>query len=234
VDTVDSREVLERFMSALPLVDGIARDVARSCRDQFELEDLIAYGREGLLDAARRYDANQDGSFKVYARLRIRGAIVDGVRRMSSIPRRTYYARLLAEHAAVQASNGLADEAAALARGGTFAEVESSLQAHLAAMAMAAALSLAGMPRQTEHGEPTALADVDPEQETARAELIELVRRCVDELPAQEAALVRRHYLQGEQFDDVAADLNMSKSWASKLHARALERLSKRLRSVSD
>jgi len=41
--------------------------------------------------------------------------------------------------------------------------------------------------------------------------------------------LIRRHYLEGERFDHVAAELGLSKSWASRLHTRAIGRLTKRL-----
>jgi RNA polymerase sigma factor for flagellar operon FliA len=47
-----------------------------------------------------------------------------------------------------------------------------------------------------------------------------------------EAELVRRHYLQGERFDHVAQQLGLSKSWASRLHTRAIRRLSRRLRGA--
>jgi RNA polymerase sigma factor for flagellar operon FliA len=48
-----------------------------------------------------------------------------------------------------------------------------------------------------------------------------------------ERELVRRHYLEGERFDHVAASLGLSKSWGSRLHTRAVARLTKRLRSLA-
>ena len=53
----------------------------------------------------------------------------------------------------------------------------------------------------------------------------------IAQLPDNEAQLVRRHYIDGESFEQVADELGLSKSWASRLHARAISRLSKRLRS---
>jgi len=77
-----------------------------------------------------------------------------------------------------------------------------------------------------------ATAGDDPEQLTAEAELLSIVRQAITELPDQEAELVRRHYLEGERFDSVARELGLSKSWASRLHTRAIGRLSKRLSGV--
>lgn len=80
---------------------------------------------------------------------------------------------------------------------------------------------------------PTALShEQSPEDAASDAEMRERVRLALDGLPPQEAELVRRHYLEGDRFDEVAADLGLSKSWASRLHARALSRLSKRLRAA--
>jgi RNA polymerase sigma factor for flagellar operon FliA len=67
----------------------------------------------------------------------------------------------------------------------------------------------------------------------ARAELRELVLRALDDLPEDERTLLRRHYLDGERFDHVSASLGLSKSWGSRLHTRAIARLTKRLRSLT-
>ena len=59
-----------------------------------------------------------------------------------------------------------------------------------------------------------------------------MVREAISELPADESELVRRHYLENERFDHVATELGLSKSWASRLHTRAIGRLAKRLKAT--
>jgi RNA polymerase sigma factor for flagellar operon FliA len=82
------------------------------------------------------------------------------------------------------------------------------------------------------HGDVAALPDEadSPEESASRAELAQAVRRAVQELPERERALVERHYFDGERFDRIAQDLGISKSWASRLHAQAIGRLSEQLR----
>jgi RNA polymerase sigma factor FliA len=58
------------------------------------------------------------------------------------------------------------------------------------------------------------------------------VHSAIAQLPDEEAALVRRHYVEGERFDHVAQSLGLSKSWASRLHSRAMQRLAKRFREA--
>jgi RNA polymerase sigma factor for flagellar operon FliA len=93
---------------------------------------------------------------------------------------------------------------------------------------------LVASPGRGEEGEHIGVsAHGDPEETVGTAELLAIVRDAIGDLPEQEAELVRRHYLEGERFDHVAQDLGLSKSWASRLHTRAIGRLSKRLRGAA-
>src|SRR5580698_9565045 len=84
---VDSPAVLARVREGLPLVDRIARAIARRVGEAHAtLDDLCAFGREGLLDAARAFDERRGVPFDGWASLRIRSAMIDGVRRWGPIP----------------------------------------------------------------------------------------------------------------------------------------------------
>ena len=110
-------------------------------------------------------------------------------------------------------------------------DAERALHDHLAAMATAMATGLVTTAARDDEGDLVAVdAGPTPEAATAKSELLRVVREAITELPADEAELVRRHYLEGERFDHVAADLELSKSWASRLHTRAMGRLTKRLK----
>jgi RNA polymerase sigma factor for flagellar operon FliA len=196
-----------------------------------ELAELVSFGREGLLDAARRFDPERGVPFRAYANFRVRGSIIDGVRAIARLPRRAHE-RLRGLEAAARTSEGaLEDLHAPQAPGSGPALAEQTLNDHLAAMATAIAVGLVASPGRGDEGEPVGVSGaLDPEQHTAEAELRRLVRQAIGELPDQERELVRRHYLEGERFDHVARDIGLSKSWASRLHTRAVARLTKKLR----
>ena len=100
-------------------------------------------------------------------------------------------------------------------------------------MATAMAVGLIAPTAYGDSGERTLVDSAgDPEQVYAEAQLLDTIRASIAELPHQEAELVRRHYLEGARFDHVASELGLSKSWASRLHTRALTRLAKRLRGA--
>lgn len=228
VNVADSPEVLARFHSELALVETIAAHVLRSVGRSIEFDDLVGAGREGLLDAARRFDPTRGVPFGAYANLRVRGAILDGVRQLSLLPRRAYE-RIAALEAAVLISEGEAEQTFVAGASVDPNAARRALEEHLSSIAVAAAIGIASETR----GDATDGED-SPEEALARAELIQMVRGAVAELDAIEGQIVRRHYLEGENIDDIARDLDMSKSWASRLHTRAIGRLTKRLRALSD
>lgn len=230
----DPPEVIERFNAELELVDIVARQVARTLGGGAELQELVSYGREGLLDASRRFDASRGVPFRAYANYRVRGAVIDGIRSVARLPRRVHE-RLRGLEAANQHSEGAVEDLSATPPPGSpSAQADQALADHLAGMATAIAMGLVTRAGQGEDGEPVGLAQgPSPEESLAREELLALVRDAIASLPAEEAELVRRHYLEGERFDHVAQSLGLSKSWASRLHTRAVGRLTKRLRGAA-
>ncbi|MEO6601306.1 MAG: sigma factor, partial [Polyangiaceae bacterium] len=142
VTTADSPEVLERFHSELSLVEVIAAQVQRSVGRSIEFDDLVGAGREGLLNAARRFDPERGVPFGAYANLRVRGAILDGVRQLSLLPRRAYE-RIAALEAAALVSEGNAERTFA---GGPTVDPQAARRAldeHLSSIAVAAAIGMA-------------------------------------------------------------------------------------------
>jgi RNA polymerase sigma factor for flagellar operon FliA len=233
-NVTDSQEVLDRFESQLGLVEVLARQVGRALGQGVSLDELVSYGREGLLDAARRFEPARGVPFRSYANYRVRGAIVDGVRASASVPRRAYQ-RISGYQAALRVSEGASEDIQTpLPLGFERAQAEQALGDHLAAMATALAVGLLAGTARGEEGELTTVSpSEDPEEALARAELSAAIRMAVADLPHPECVLVQRHYLDGERFDVVAQELGLSKSWASRLHTRAIGRLSKRLRGLS-
>lgn len=194
-------------------------------------DDLVAAGREGLLDAARRFDANRSVPFGAYATYRIRGAIIDWIRKSVDVPRRAHE-RLLALEAASEINEG---EAGHAFRERTTppdaAAVEDHLADHLAAIAAAVTLAVVANGESVGHEIPEQAESDNPEEAFARAEFMAYVNRVLDQLPKEAASVMRRHYLDGERLEDIARDLSVSKSWVSRLLTRTTTRLARRLRA---
>lgn len=232
VQASDSPEVLDRFNGALDLVKVICGQLKNCIGSLVERDDLLSFGRKGLLDAARRFDSSKGVPFRAYAAIRIRGSMIDGVRASAPLPRRAHE-RLRGLAAIDRTHEGALDDAYAPAANEMSAQTaDQALAEHLASMATAMALGMVATPVRGQDDPAAALSrEQSPEDAASHSEMRDVIGRALDGLPSQEAELVRRHYLQGDRFDEVATELGLSKSWASRLHARALARLSKRLRS---
>ena len=230
----DTPEVLARFNEALPAVRPMAFRLRRTIGRAAEVDDLVSYGQSGLLDAARRFDPERGVPFRAFANFRIRGAMLDGVRQLSHLPRRVHERLKAFEGASLFSEGALEDLNASAPPEQTALDRERRLVEHLAGMATAIALGLIAEPATDEQGAATVMApwQLSPEESASRRQILEIVERGIESLPEQEAMLIRRHYIDGERFDQVAAELGFSKSWASRLHARAIGRLTKRLGQV--
>lgn len=226
----DDPAVVARYESAVDLVASAARHFTAGGRLLGERSELEAWGREGLLDAARRFDPDRGVTFRTFAYYRVRGAMLDGLRKMGNWSRRGYE-RVALLQAAQSTSEGACEDVAARGDLGR-KPAEEMLREHMASMATAMAMGLfaAGA---LESQEIIAVGrNEDPEVEYATAELGSLLRSSVEDLPPPEDEIVRRHYFEGESLEAVGQSLGLSKSWASRLHTRAIRRLTQRLRQV--
>jgi RNA polymerase sigma factor FliA len=223
-DASDTPEMLARFHAELDLVDVNARQVARRlAAPSVTLDDLRSFGREGLLQAARSFDATRGVPFRRWANMRIRGAMIDGVRQWGHLPRRVYH-ELRAMSAGDDVQEALVEEHAATPAS-TPEAADRRLSTYLAGVATAIAVgSIAAYEDLGDERDPS------PEELAAKAELVAQVRAVVRRLPDAERTLIERHYFGDETLDHAAASLGLSKSWGSRLHARAIERIASELR----
>lgn len=179
------------------MVRTLAAKLRRELALAGEFEDLVAYGFGGLLEAKRRFDASRGVRFNTYAYHRVRGAILDGVRQMAPMSRRA------AEDARARADATPTAAPTPLDR--AFTRISASLTAPT--------------PLHGRYG------DQSPEAILIRQESIRVLLRALERLPERHRLLIRRRYFEGWALDDVAEELGISKSWASRLHGQALEKL---------
>ena len=190
-----------------------------------EFEELVALGNAGLAEAAGRYDPSHGASFSTFAWYRVQGAIVDGLRKMTTLPRRTW-AKLVALRATGEYLENRAERDAGAAKSGAPARsTEDSLRAIKDAIASIQTMYLTSLDQMREHGADVEAEPVDAELRIDRARLAERLRGALEQLPERERALVTKHYFEGKNLMEAGEELGISRSWASRLHAQAVDRL---------
>lgn len=232
VEDRDTPQSIELFNAHLAMVDQIAWQVIRSVDSRLDFDELKSFGLEGLMLAARRFDAEKGVPFRGYAGFRVRGAMIDGVRKNGALPRRTHQKLKALQAATRLAEDSAEDRLTPPPAGQTQADAQRALDEYLARVATATAMGLLAETARSDDGQPVPVSgEESAEDRLAREQALRLVQAEIEQLPAEEAQLLRRHYFEGERFDRVAEELGLSKSWASRLHTRAVARLTERFKN---
>jgi RNA polymerase sigma factor FliA len=214
-----SPDELRMYKQSLPLLEEIVQWMSHRLGRLMPIDDVRAYAHDGLLRAVPGFDPARSSASTYFAR-KMRWAILDAVRR----EHRQYYLRSRA--AAIMASERLSqdDEDRPDEPGSTEEHHVAALDHKLARHAAALVIGLVS------GGSTLRNSEITPEEQTLQAQQVHVVRETIRTLPERERQLLERHYFDGEEFDAIAADLGISKSWASRLHAQAIETLSNAFR----
>jgi RNA polymerase sigma factor for flagellar operon FliA len=208
----------------LDLVRSIAGKVRRSLGRPLDLDELVAYGAKGLVEAASRFDSQQGVAFSTFAYYRIRGAMLDGLRSMGWYSRGDY-ARYRAEERANEYLRDLAEREGASGtpsgQARDAAETLAGIAKVLSGVATVHITSLEAAASVTDERLPP------PDQQLERLHLQARARRALQKLPEKERRLLQLHYFEDKNLEVASAEMGMSKSWGSRLHARAVDRLRK-------
>ena len=206
-----------------PLMRVVRQEANRIVR-QFpigvvELDDLVSYGTIAMLEAERRFDPEQ-GSLEGYARLRIRGGIIDGIRSgLGTFGRRAYRdfkGRLAAERQRYLTGEGTLAGAADGASSVTYTEVADFAKTLL--------------------GTHPCMPIMDsPEEALGQAESIQALRAALNELNTGELRVVRAMYdfsLNDNSGAKLALRLGVNRSQICRKHQKILKKLRRRMRLV--
>lgn len=220
-------ELVTRFA---PLVKRIAYHLIGRLPASVMVDDLIQAGMIGLLDAARHYDEHQGASFETYASIRVRGAMLDELRRNDWAPKSVHRkARDAAEavrRVEVDTGRDATDKEVACEMGISIEEYHqilldssTSKVAHFEDMGLDENAVGDGLPES----EPAPLREVQNERfASSLAEAIET-------LPERERLVLSLYYDKELNLKEIGAVLNVSESRVSQLLSQAYLRLRARL-----
>jgi RNA polymerase sigma factor for flagellar operon FliA len=192
--------------------------------------DLVGYGTQGLIEAARKFDPRQGTAFRTFAHYRIRGAIFDGMRRMGWYSR-VDYARFRAEERANEyMAAASAREAAAKAAHpagqhkpeGRPEDKSKVLEDIAEILSGVAAVHIASIEAARDAPDDRFQA---PDEAVLEAEGRARVRTALAKLPERERQLMELYYFADMKLEEAGKKLGLSKSWASRLHSRAIDHL---------
>ncbi len=229
-----SAEVREQIiLEYAPLVKIVAGKLSMYLGYNVEFDDLVGYGIFGLIDAIDKFDSTKEVKFETYASLRIRGAILDQIRKMDWIPR-TIRQKQKKIDAAIQeiesktnkvASNediakelGISEEELLNWQGQMKSTNVISLNEYIEQGSEPTAAEGAGVPRFEQ-----------PEKVVENKELKTLLRESIETLTDRERKVILLYYYEELTLKEISRVLEVTESRVSQLHTRALQKMKEKL-----
>ncbi len=201
-----------------------------------EYDDLVGYGIFGLIDAIDKFDYDKGVKFETYASLRIRGAILDQIRKMDWIPRtlRQKQKRLDAAYQKIEQISGRMATDEELAE-----ELEISVTELETWQNQTKISNLISLNEYMEQGEENLEAAcsaeyVQPERVVEKQELKALLLKALDHLTEKEKKVILLYYYEDLTLKEISVVLEVSESRISQLHTKALQKMRMKLGSNMD
>jgi RNA polymerase sigma factor for flagellar operon FliA len=222
---VDKKAVVEQYTN---YVYSIAGKIKKSLAKNIEFDDLVAYGMTGLLEAADRYDPKFGANFMTFSYYRIRGAIYDGLRGMGWVSRSEYQKIRFEERATAYLENVANRNLGSTADHKSVEDNVEELAEQVSQLVTIYVTSLEGL--EDMQFQDTKLQASD--DRLADVEMKAHVRDALARLPEQDKKLLTLYYFKEMSLQEVGNELGLSKSWTSRRHAQAVDKLSRILQDL--
>jgi RNA polymerase sigma factor for flagellar operon FliA len=224
--TPELREKL--IIEYAPLVKLVAGRLSMYLGYNVEYEDLVSYGIFGLIDAIDKFDMEKEVKFETYASLRIKGAILDQIRRMDWIPRTVRQRQRQIENAIkeLERRNGKLPNDCEVAKFLGISEDEYTEWQN-----EAKADSLVSLNEYVEQGndissEKSRSSDYDmPERVVEKEELKKVLVSSMENLTDKEKKVILLYYYEDLTLKEISSVLDVTESRVSQLHTKALQKM---------
>lgn len=228
VQSQDFESIVGRYT---PLVNRIAHHLKARLPASVQLDDLIQAGMVGLLEASRQYDAGQGASFETYAGIRIRGAMLDEVRRYDWTPRSVHRkARMISEAMyAIERRTGRDARDTEVAE-----ELNMTLDEYHQVLQDAIGCRLFSVDELFENGEAIldqiSGSEVTPIDSLSKDNFKAALADAIAGLPERERLVISFYYEEEMNLREIGEVLGVSESRVSQINSQAMLRLRARMR----
>lgn len=205
------------------LVKRVALHLRARIPNYMELDELIQVGTVGLIEATKNFDASKGVEFEVFAKTRIRGAIIDQVRKISYLPRSAMVTVREHNEAAAVLSSTLGRQpshtelAAFMGKDIETFQKERNHANRFKTVSIESQLS-------EDVEVPTMPAD-NPEAKLSKQQLMSSVAEAIAELPERERNIISLYYVEEMNLKEIGAILNVSESRISQILSQTVKRL---------
>lgn len=216
----------DRVTDNIALVKRIAYHLAARLPSTVDVDDLMQAGMLGLLEAAANFDPQRGASFETYAGIRIRGAMLDDIRKHDWTPRSVHHKyRQVAEATRdIEAETGRAAEPREIV-----ARLGISLEEYHKILADSAGCRIFSLEESLDESQPhrpaPASNSATPEDELFEQQFRDQLIAAIDKLPERDRLVLSLYYEQELNLKEIGQILEVSESRVCQIHAQAVMRL---------
>ena len=216
-------ELVRRYGEKVRLV---AYSLAKTLPASIEVDDLISMGFMGLMDAADKYDPNRDTSFETYAEYRIRGTILDELRKQDWVPRSARERAKQIERAADEVTKKKGRPATEKEIGRKLGLTVKRVQKLKREVGSLALVSFEQMTELRQESVMETSAPIsDPYTEISRKDAKDLLDSLMQSLSEEERIALRCYYFRELTLKEIGAILELTESRVSQIHGQAIIKL---------
>lgn len=197
-----------------------------------EFDDLLSYGIFGLIDAIEKFDITRNLKFETYAQIRIRGSIIDNLRKLDWIPRTVRKKTKLYETTVKKLENEFG-------RSVTLKEVANELQIkekEVQDILMETSTTKIISLEELISSKGDVVFDNDmketPDNIYLEKEIKELLKLCIDKLSDKEKLVISMYYYEELTYKEIGAVLNLSESRISQINSKSLQLIKEKLKNI--
>jgi RNA polymerase sigma factor for flagellar operon FliA len=217
-----------RIVASLPFVEALARRMAATMPNSIDVGDLVQDGVLGLIDAAHRFDEGRGIKFETFAERRVRGAMIDALRR-DAWPRGVRRQRRELEAAREALRRELGHEPSIADLAVKVGSDEKRLGRTIVRINTIESTSPLATGEHFDEGSlPAALVPSEPDSPDSAYEKLETRERvlaAIQSLPRREGKVIGLYYYGEVTMKQIGAEIGVNESRVSQLHARAIRRL---------
>ena len=233
--TPELREQL--ILEYAPLVKIVAGRLGMYLGGNIEFEDLVSYGIFGLIDAIDKFNLEKEVKFETYASLRIRGAILDQVRKMDWIPRTVRQRQKRIDEAikTIEANSGKAATDEEIAK-----VLDISNDEFLEWQSQMKVTNVISLNEFVDQG-PEPVMDarnnshfIEPEKNMEKEGLKEALKVALEALTEKEKQVILLYYYEEMTLKEISMILEVTESRVSQLHTKALGKMKEHMGDFVD
>jgi RNA polymerase sigma factor for flagellar operon FliA len=220
----------ELVLRYLPQVKSIVLRLMPTYKAYSNYDDMLSCGILGLMDAVEKYDVSRDVKFEYYAAMRIKGEIIDNIRKQDWAP-----SSLRRKIKSI--SNAYSELESRLCREPTDCEVaryldmsEEELQSTLGKSQMFNIIHFEEMVQNDATWEYSIHSEENTlEEEVESREMVEILGKIIDTLPEKEKLVITLYYYEEMTLKEIAEVLGVSESRVSQIHSKVVMKLRNKL-----